>query len=185
MRLFIALELPDVALRHLERLTDALRPVAPGASFARPGNLHLTLKFLGESPDESVPGLCTALESISAGELMLRANETLCFPPRGSIRIIGASVESTSGDILALQSDIESACHGLGYPRENRAFRPHVTLARACRPLPQALRARLQTAAEPLLSGPAFTVSEFALIQSVLDSRGAQYTPLARFGLAE
>ena len=182
MRLFIAIDLSDAARQHLERVQAALRSVAPGASFTRPDNLHLTLKFLGETPDAQVPALCSALAPLApAAPLELATTAMVCFPPHGPLRIIGAQLGPLEPALRELQHRIEQACESLGHARENRAYRAHVTLARARQPLRGQVRQQLEDATAAFWPGPLTTVRQFVLYQSQLNPKGSIYTPLARF----
>src|SRR3954451_10680720 len=106
----------------------------------------------------------------------------LLLPPRGPVRIVAASI---GGDVVQLQRLFESVelvaqrCH---VARENRAYTPHVTLARAGRrPMSPATRPTLQQTLGKRWPGPSWECRSFALIQSVLGPAGATYTKLAEF----
>ena len=183
MRLFIAIPLSDPFRNHLARVQQALRPAVGthGTNWTKPSNLHLTLKFLGEVPDERVTEVCDALGAIrSSGPVELLAENLLCFPPNGPIRIVGAGLRPTP-PLQQLVEQIELACEPLGFPLEGRAFRPHITLARARKPLPGRLRRDLADAAIDLWPGPAMPADRFVLMESQLSSSGPAYTPAATF----
>jgi 2'-5' RNA ligase len=182
MRLFLAIELPEEVRERLVRIQQAW-PVSlnRGYSRTRAENLHITLKFLGETPDERVAPLCEALGQLPARAMIpLRIDQMVFFPPRGAPRIVGAGPSETTELIAQLHEALEAICQGMGFPREGRAYRPHVTLARARTPLPSA-RGQLEQAAASILPCPGMEIDEFVLMQSELLPRGARYTPLARF----
>jgi 2'-5' RNA ligase len=83
--------------------------------------------------------------------------------------------------LVAVHAAIEQRCRFLGFERETRAYRPHVTLARARPTLAAAVRPQLPKATPTLWPGPAFMASEFVLVQSTLKPPGAEYTTIARF----
>src|SRR5688500_8973137 len=143
MRLFLAIELsPDLRI-HLTKLQDAIRTLTPNLSFTRPENLHLTLKFLGEVPDPAVPALTDALSSIPPiGEFPLTTTGIVCFPDRGRIRVISADLHPNL-TLLQLHQQIDAVTESKGFPREQRAYHPHITLARARMPLPAPMRDEL------------------------------------------
>src|SRR4051812_13926374 len=131
MRLFVAIELNEGFRKRLVEMQDALWAVVPEVSLTREENLHLTLKFIGELVEQRVPALCEALKEIpKVGEFELRLIGPDFLPERGPIRIIGAAVDGGE-KLLTLQSAIEEACASQRIPRENRRYRPHITLARA------------------------------------------------------
>ena len=186
MRLFLAIELPEPARRHLAGVQSVIAPALPKASRPAARNLHLTLKFLGDVPDAGVPALCDALREVRLdGPMTLSATRLECFPPRGPVRVIAAGLEEGGGvgRLPRLHAETEAACAGLGFPREGRPYRPHVTLARARIPVPASRRAPLEELTASAWPGPAFTAGEFCLIESRLKPTGAEYTVLARFPL--
>jgi 2'-5' RNA ligase len=184
VRLFIAVELPDPVRQHLRDVQSALRPDAPRASWTRPDNLHLTLKFLGEVRDQQFPSLADSLSRVSVdGNADLYAAAVECFPERGPVRIVAAALEGTLGPLKALHAAIEQRCAFLGFEREARSYRPHVTLARARPTLPPAVRERLTGATTATWPGPTFVVPEFVLMESRLKPSGAEYLVAARFPL--
>jgi RNA 2',3'-cyclic 3'-phosphodiesterase len=180
MRLFTAINLAPEALAHLVTVQESIRG-AVEARWTKPDNLHLTLKFLGEVSDQETPRLSRALDEIQWRRFSLKVDAIVCFPPRGPIRIVGAAMEDDSRLCGDLYEQIEAVCESQGFARETRAYKPHVTLARPEHRTPMQTRGNLQTSATPLLPGPEFEVSEFALIQSNLTPKGPQYTTLARY----
>jgi 2'-5' RNA ligase len=193
MRLFTAIELPDPVREHLAGLaagkdvrTSAV--VSRGRDYrvsrTRFENLHVTLKFLGEADEAAVPALCDALGSVTA-----RASEDVwvghaeLLPPRGPVRVIAAGLD---GDVARLElryRDVEARCAGLGFPRERRAYRPHITMHRCRDPLPAQVREVAAEKYTPFLPGPRFRVESFALFESRLLPDTPQYIRLAHFPL--
>lgn len=188
MRLFVALELPD-SQRHLlsglGRRADWFGLEAGNLGWVRAENLHVTLKFLGEVPDGQVPAVCDALKGVAVpGPLRLNVQGVTFFPPRGPIRVFVAEVGGPDMQPLcALQAAVEHALEAVGFPREGRPFRPHVTLARARRERRVPAVARKLVAEHPLPAGEPFDVDAFVLMRSELKPMGAIYTPAARFPL--
>jgi 2'-5' RNA ligase len=181
MRLFLAIELSNETRRHLAGVQEHLHSIPRNVSWTKPENLHLTLKFLGEVPDDQVKPICDALSAIPlVGPFPLKADRLTCFPPRGAVRIIAAGME-TPAALQELVNHIESTCKSFGFPLEARAYHAHVTLARARAPLPPPLRQAMEQAAFCLWPGPETLVEEFILMQSQLRHEGAIYTPAARF----
>jgi RNA 2',3'-cyclic 3'-phosphodiesterase len=185
VRLFVAIELPQEVRAHLSRVQERLRPLAPKAGWTNSNNLHVTLKFLGEVGDADVARLCETLSSVPAGQPVdLHADRVDCLPPCGPVRIIGAGIGGDVEPLKSLQAQIESACETLGFARERRIYRPHITIGRARAPLATALRERFQQASADLWPGPSFTMLSFALMQSQLQRGGSVYTRVAAFSVA-
>lgn len=184
MRLFLAIELPADMKRHLARMSDVLRAQRLKLSLTRAENLHVTVKFIGEVSDDQVPKLCDALAGISpSGGMWLAIDHLLMFPPRGPVLIVGGGVGGDAEKLVQAHKAIDERCGALGIPRENRQYRPHVTLARARPPLPAWRRETLTQALTPFLPGPGFTATRLALMQSRLTPAGAQYARIAHWPL--
>jgi 2'-5' RNA ligase len=94
---------------------------------------------------------------------------------------VGGELEKVHG----LFQGIERVCEPLGFARERRKYRPHVTLARLRSFLPAHARRNFTDAGANHLPAPEFLAREFLLMQSHLHPKGAQYIPLARFPLAK
>lgn len=187
MRLFLAIELPEAVRRPLADLCARWKQSgivrALSISWVRRENLHVTLKFLGETAEPRLPRLCDALQTVSAPAIRLRPDHVDCLPPRGPVRVIGVGLAGDLEAIHEIFEQIQRATEPLGFARERRRYRPHVTLARVRQPLPPRDRPALAEAGAPELPAPEFTAGEFVLMQSHLHPHGAQYVPLARFPL--
>ena len=181
MRLFVAIELSSDFRARLVKMQDGVRAVAGNLSFTPAENLHLTLKFLGEVPDAQVPRVSDALAAVGpVGEFDLKGGGVVCFPERGRVRVVSAAVESTP-NLIELQRRIEGAMEAAGFPREGRAYHPHITLARARIALPAPMRGSLMALGDASEPAGWMRVHDFVLMQSRLHPKGAQYTPAARF----
>jgi len=182
MRLFFAIILSDPVREHLRGLQALLKPIAP-ASYVKPENLHLTLKFLGEVPEARVKSLCEAAARIApVGAFSLAADRIVCFPEKGRIRIVGAGMD-TPAQLRALVEGLDDVGAHFGFHREKRAYTAHVTLARCRSPLQSTLRDRLSHTAQEHLPGPTMHISQFVLMQSLLKREGAEYTPVAHLDI--
>ena len=187
-RLFVAVELDGHVRAALDRIQHELqRDRLHGLRWVRPEGIHLTLKFLGETPREKVPDITQALPASTAGvpphELALGKLGT--FGSRNAPRVLWVDLEGDLTSLLRLQEQVERALVPLGFPRDGRRFSPHLTLARvrpeearsAAGPLAQALSAVRATRA-------AIEVREVSLMLSKLGPGGSVYTQLEAFPLA-
>jgi len=181
MRLFLAIELPEDVRSHLVEVRRRLEGALPMVSYTRAENLHLTLKFLGEVEPKKLAAITESIGMISTSRIELSASGIDCFPNRGPIRIITAALDGTVKPLRALVESIEQRCKFLGFEREQRAYRPHVTMARARPVLSAKFRATAAEATSDLWPGPKFSPAEFVLMESKLSSEGSIYTAAARF----
>jgi 2'-5' RNA ligase len=186
VRVFCAVELSDevraAAAEHVARLRRDFPDARAG--WVRPEGLHVTLKFIGEVTAARVGDLSVAAAAAVEGfaPFGLSAEEAGTFPPRGAARVLWLGLRDESGGLARLQRRLEAECEAAGFPREPRAFKPHLTLAR----LRQPKGAReLSDAHRRSAFGPhRFTVSELIVMRSELGPGGSRYTPLTRHALA-
>jgi 2'-5' RNA ligase len=183
VRLFVALEIPRAVRDNLATLIRDLRTADPKARWVRAENIHVTLKFIGEVPPEKVEDIRGALSSVHserAVELHFRGLGFFPNAKRPSVLWVGIDA---SPNLPSLADDIESSLEKLGFPREQRPYVPHLTIARF---QPPRIHERLQSAIAQS-SGREFgslRTGEFHLIESKLKPSGAEYTTLASFRFA-
>ena len=134
MRLFLAINLDPALRREILDATAPLRSAAPSLSWADETKLHLTLKFLGEQPDDVAPRVSRAVDEVVEGHRRfgIRIAEIGAFPNFRRANVVWMGVERDP-KLELLHHDVELACEALGFELEGRAFRPHLTLARVKR----------------------------------------------------
>jgi 2'-5' RNA ligase len=179
MRAFVAIDLPDPVRAALEAVQERLplgRPVDPD-------QMHLTLAFLGEQPDDVIEAAHHAMEGVRLPPFELQLQGLGTFGDRQPT-VLWAGLRDP-GPVKALHDRLLPALHGAGIVLERRRFRPHVTLARFDRTA-QSDHERLATflARWNGFPSPAFTVEEFGLWRSTLLKAGAVHDELARYPLA-
>lgn len=128
MRLFIGIKTGCEG--HLTALQDELRKMGRGR-FTHTGNLHITLKFLGELPPGKVSGLCEAIAEAGGAPFVLEIGGACMFNRSG---ILAADVTAGADALEALAARLETALEQRGYAREKRSFKAHITLARDYEP---------------------------------------------------
>jgi 2'-5' RNA ligase len=185
MRLFVALEIPAAVRDNLAAQMKELRDLSAQVAdkrprWVRPENLHVTLKFIGEvSPAklEGIRGALAAIHPVAPVDLQFR--RLGFFPDDLYPRVLWAGIEA-SVNLPSLALNIDSALETQGVAHEERAFRPHLTLARFEPPgLHGKLRAAIQQNSEREFGS--LQAREFHLIESRLKPAGAEYTSMASF----
>ena len=180
MRAFIAIDLPEDVHAALSRQQTEFRTASPDARWTRPEGIHLTLKFLGEISDEKAREVTEALKNCATFErFSVEVRGFGFFPDASRPKVFWAGVKAPP-DLLQLAEQVERTMEALGFAREQRAYSPHLTLARFKIPGPQpALKALVERRSD--LSLGRFEVSEFFLFESRLSPHGAEYRNVARF----
>jgi RNA 2',3'-cyclic 3'-phosphodiesterase len=193
MRVFVALDIDDAIRGRLQLFLDGVRGFAPDARWVRPESMHVTLKFIGEKSVEAVEEIKQALARIQGEVMQISFRGYGFFPTSRAPRVFWVGIEA-GPDLAALAKSVDEAAAGLGVPKEEHAFSPHLTLARrggSGAPgwrkgdVPNQSFQRLQEklAAMPPSEFGTMTAREFFLYESQLGRGGSRYTKIARFGL--
>jgi 2'-5' RNA ligase len=177
-RLFVAIDLPDGPRRALTALCDGVS----GARWMPPEQMHLTLRFLGATPEEAVSDLRARLGRVRQAPFAIAGAGVGVFPPpaaRKPARVLWAAV-APPGPVVALKDAIDAQL-GPDPETAERGFHPHVTLARFRDRPGRELGPYL--AAHAAFATPPFTVDAFHLYRSTLGSDGARHERVASYGL--
>lgn len=177
MRLFVGLELPFALREALGSLRHGLH----GARWVPPENYHLTLRFLGETPNHVAEEVDHALASLRARPFALALAGTGLFERGGRTGTLWVGVDRTPA-LDHLQNKIETALQRAGLPAEKRRFQPHVSLARVDTVAPDHLAAWIAT--NNLFRTTPIAVACFTLFSSQLGHDQAVYTPEMEYELA-
>ncbi len=175
-RIFVAIDLPEQQRTALAGLAGAL----PEARWVPTEQLHLTIRFLGDVDETSLPALADALAAVKRAPFPLTLRGVGHFPPGRRPRVLWVGL-AESAPLLRLQQDIEAALFGVGIPPDDRRFSPHITVARM-RETPPALVCAFEVKERAFALEP-FTVTEFALYSSLLTHDGAIHTKEVSFPL--
>ena len=186
-RMFCAFELTvDLQTRisaHATRVREAVPDAA--ASWSRPENIHLTMKFFGNVEPERVAAISDATERVceQSSPVQVAVGKTGVFPRPSRPQVLWIGVEDPSGALAKLQQRLEDEFAREGFPKEDRAFRPHLTIARIRNPHDAARLA--QTHLETNFSVVDVTLNELILFRSELSSKGSKYTTVSRHNLSQ
>ncbi len=193
MRLFVALDIADATRERIARFAHGVQGFAPDARWAKPESLHVTLKFIGERPDPVVGQIKQVLAAVHMEPTEIQFRGYGFFPTAKSARVFWIGMEA-GPQLAALAAAVDEQTATLGIPTEERAFSPHLTLARGPggsgsprwregdRPNRAFQRLQEKLAALPVPEFGTMTAHEFFLYQSQLSPKGSKYTKLARFG---
>ena len=180
IRTFIAVELPREIQERLRQLQDDFGASLPDVRWTRFGNIHLTLKFLGDVEvsrvDKIRDSLIDVARQFSSFKMSLAGMGA--FPNSRKPRIVWVGVEEGADRLVEIARSIESSMKNLGFQREKRPFRPHLTVGRIRRlENPQLMTRTLDESRVGDLGE--FAVEKISLIRSQLDPAGSIYTTIA------
>jgi RNA 2',3'-cyclic 3'-phosphodiesterase len=199
MRTFIAIELPAQLKKQMDalqtKIQGVLRPLGDDSAlnWANVEKMHLTLRFLGETDDRQRESLAHRLRKIVQAQspLDLHLTGIGAFPNWPRMRVLWTGIEGDLARLKQLQAAVEQAAQSCGFAAEDRAFAPHITLARVDRNaanrqvqhMGEFLRGWAQTSGRQKWG--AWHVNGLIHMHSQLQPDGAIYTPLCHFPFEE
>ncbi|RMF39245.1 MAG: RNA 2',3'-cyclic phosphodiesterase [Planctomycetota bacterium] len=184
MRCFIGAPIGPPADRQLARTIERLDRRLTGIRWVDPGRLHLTLKFLGETPTTELAAISDRIAEICqpVPPFDLGIGGLGCFPLRGAPRVVWAGITTGSEVLGRLHEQLDAAMLDFGFSSEARAFSPHVTLGRVGRQNRQHLaEIRPILAAESLETR--CVLDRIILYESAPSRGGMEYVPVSTIEL--
>lgn len=181
MRLFIGIPMSLETMKTLSQVREQCEATTTGLRWSAAESWHVTLQFLGQASDEQADCVLERLRTIEAVPVPVRIGGLGFFERAG---VFWAGVALTP-ELLALEQKVVAATRQCGFMPEERAYNPHVTLARAkgrggagaVAPLKRAVeRGKTEIKA-------AFTAGEFVLYESIPGPEGSRYEVRGRFAL--
>ena len=184
-RVFCAAELPDKVRKRLQEHIQRLRGDVPdvAASWSRVENIHLTLKFFGNVELDRVQTISDAAERTVAEfpAFQITVGNTGVFPRPSRAQVLWIGVNDPSGKLSDLQKRFDDECAAQGFAKEDRAFRPHLTIARLRKP--HGARRLADTHLNMQFEPIPVTLTELIIFRSELSSKGSKYTAISRHQL--
>jgi len=182
IRAFVAIRLDEAVREAVAAVVERLRPLGGSVAWVPTANLHLTLQFLGEQPEERLAAAEAALDAAAARSAPIETalHGIGAFPGLEQPRILWVGLAQGALEVRALQARVAEALAREGFPREERPWHPHLTIGRVHddrrwrREAGPALRQALAQAAVTRFG--TLRISEVALMRSDLSPRGARYT---------
>ena len=186
VRLFIALPVDDSAV--LNYLFDIYRGLDKYSSILKTvdsGNLHITMKFLGDVAEDKYSKM---IDSFSSLEGSVRINYSLkgigCFPSLSSPSVIWTGIECDIKKMSELFLKVEGFCSSFGFEKDTRMFTPHLTMARVRRgkDVPSGLKDFIRSNKERFYGESVF--NRLVFFKSKLDKEGPEYIKIAEVKLS-
>ena len=186
MRVFVAVRIPVRIQRELARLARKLAETAVPVRWVPPENMHLTLRFLGQQPDDRRRLIVEALARAAEDSIpfMVSFGSVGAFPSPRRPRMIWIAVNAAPR-LRVLRGSVELQLARAGFGTDDAPFHPHVTLGRAARGSEPGSFREFARASRKLGVGSDLRVSSIDLVRSHLRSSGVEYELLDRIRLGE
>ena len=190
LRLFLALDIPPRARETIVSIQNRFKTLDLHASWVRPGNIHLTLKFLGNTPSERIANIKKGVSEVAESTHVFKVglDRLGVFPNFKNHRTLWIGLKNPHNNLKVVQENIDEKMEQLGFPKEEKKFNPHITLARIkqlkgeisknFKDLKHEVESALPVEEEP------FQVDSIRLIQSELTPKGSIFKLLGEFPLA-
>ncbi len=184
IRAFIAFDIGEGLRGALAGVQEGLKETRADVRWVGIEGIHLTLKFLGNVPEDRVEDIAGGMARASTGvpPSRVRLAGLGAFPSPKSPRVVWVGVREESGSLRSLHGRLETEMEALGFPRESREFQPHLTLGRVRSPSGRdALLRALASRTDSEIG--AFTADTLILFKSTLLPSGAEYSRLRSVSL--
>ncbi len=186
VRAFLAIDLPVEILNEIRSIQSGLRKTLQGTvRWVRPEAIHLTLKFFGDIFGDDIVMISRVMED-HAGEEGLFALDVKnlgVFPDLNRPRVLWLGISGDVERLIRFQKSMDKKLYEKGFTKDERPFRPHLTLARIKEPKGLIGLAKILGKRDNYAAGH-FDARELALFRSQLTPQGAIYTKLAHFPFA-
>jgi RNA 2',3'-cyclic 3'-phosphodiesterase len=183
IRAFLAVDPPEEVFREIIEIQEHLRKAIQGdIRWVRPEGMHLTLKFFGYVYQSDVANISLVVKNNVANmkALLLNVRNLGAFPTAMRPRVLWLGIDGDTDALISLQAKMDTEFQEYGFKKEERPFRPHLTLARVKEPKGLVGLAEAVKKNEEYAAG-SFTVSGLTLFKSDLRPTGAIYTKLSYF----
>jgi len=184
-RVFCAIEIPEQIRQgisqHAQQLHNALPDIQ--ASWTKPDNIHLTLKFFGNISQQQVLEVSAAASRTVEGfqPFQFRIEGAGAFPERGPARVLWIGINDSMGQLVELQRKLDDECQREGFEREARTFNPHLTLARLRSP--RGARALADKHKQIKFEPADIEVKRLVVFRSQLTPKGSRYSIISEHPL--
>ncbi|MBF0117654.1 MAG: RNA 2',3'-cyclic phosphodiesterase [Desulfobacterales bacterium] len=177
IRAFIAFELEEKVILKLSEIQNKLKSYKLDVKWVNPSGIHLTLKFLGNIFQSDISKIKAIMEDSIKGYLpiSLKISNLGCFPSIKKTRVVWTGISGELTSLFNLQKKMEVNLESIGFPKEDRPFKGHLTLGRAKSPIDLT---KIIDIAEEFFESESFICDKIILFKSDLKSHGAVYTKL-------
>jgi 2'-5' RNA ligase len=185
-RTFIAIELSDSVRETIQNAITTLQGSVPSHAirWVSANNLHLTLKFLGDTPQAQIQAIQTQLHTTAKKQhpFTIEVADSGYFPNMSNPRVIWLGLKNASGELNTLQQAVENIMVEFGFAKEKRPFKPHLTVGRVKQHIDKQILTKIgqELNRNRLGSLAIWECNLISFIKSDLTPNGALYTTLAQ-----
>ncbi len=182
MRLFLAIDIPNSVREKVSEAQNHYKALSLDAVWVKPANMHLTVKFLGDTPSALIPAIKNRIAEIADGTppFSLMIGNAGVFPNASRPRVLWVGLENREGRLDSFKARVENEMVALGFPPDKKKPVHHLTLGRIkSNKNKEGLKKAVQSA-QPIQMDP-FEVSSVQLIKSELTPKGSIYTVQKKF----
>jgi 2'-5' RNA ligase len=179
LRTFIAFKLPETIISHIRRIQEKIKACGFRMGWVLPENIHLTLKFLGEIPKQDIDIVSQGMAETATlySPMTFSAKGIGVFPTVKRPRVLWIGLNGDTYPLIQMQKDLEERLDAVGFPKEDRAFKAHLTIGRVKAELdPQKLVEVMEKFSG--IESERFIADKIILFRSELKPGGAVYTEL-------
>jgi 2'-5' RNA ligase len=184
-RLFIAVELPQDIREYLGAAVRTLQETGADAKWVESKNIHLTLKFLGATPAETIPAIRRTMTAVTDNARAVPTSlETFGgFPSLSAPRVLWVSLTDKEKHLEHIVRGLEDSLSAVGFAKEDRPFKAHITLARLRSSHNRLSLTEAARKFQAVLEHPAFNLDNMTLFESVLSPKGPAYSIIEQIKL--
>ena len=178
IRSFLAFELPGDIREKVSKISGEVKNSGLNAGWVKPGNIHLTVIFMGNIDEKEIPGIISTIDNaacnhktydISLGGMGL-------FPDIRRPRVIWLGLNGEIDGLASLRDDLQKSLKPFGIKQEKRPFKPHLTLGRFRKPIKDPVLLKKVIEKYRDTRGPGGKLQELVMFKSELNPGGAVYT---------
>jgi len=184
IRTFVAVPIDKEIRQRISEVQERVKKLTRNVKWVEPDNFHVTLKFLGNVPEDQVPQISAALDEVSSKvpAFALSVKGIGAFPKLERARVVWIGIEEGREELIRLAREVEESLSRLRFEKENKPFKAHITIGRVKEGKPaDGLAEGIREIDAGDLGRQ--NVSSVVLMRSELKPDGPVYSPLSMHGL--
>ena len=187
-RLFIAIDVSEELTLHFDEVLNRFRDDgSPKIRWVKPTNIHLTVKFLGDTAENMIQHIDSSMSAITAecSPFSVHVHGLGAFPNLRAPRTLWWGVRGNMQPLVAMKNELESILESKGFPRDRNTFAPHLTLGRIKRHLTSDEQQRFKQSVANVgeLASLNLIISKISLIESRLNQHREKYVHVHEYSL--